>query len=216
LKAYTGDIVEIKTDEVPKLDIKKFTLSTEIVNTKRYKRINAIAYADKYCGGANGAGNDFKYNKKYANFHGAGGDCTNFISQVLGDKEGGNMRFDGTWFCHYTLYGSARGSSAWVNADSFRNYLIFSGKGRVIKRGTFKELTESTSKFPYGAASQLKPGDVICYVKNKNNADHFAVVTGFDCHGYPLINSHTTDRYHVPWDLGWGDSKITFNLISIQ
>lgn len=216
LKAYTGDIKEIKTDNIPKLDIKKYTPNSETANTKRYKRINAVEYADKYCGGANGDGNNFKYNKKYMNFNGAGGDCTNFVSQVLGDKEGGNMRFDGTWYCAYSKYGGGAGSSAWVNADSFKNYLIYSGKGRIIKRGTFKELIESTQKFPYGAVQKLIPGDVICYVKNKNNVDHFAVVTGFDSHGYPLINSHTTDRYHVPWDLGWGDNKISFNLISIN
>jgi hypothetical protein len=93
--------------------------------------------------------------------------------------------------------------------------LIYSGKGRLIKKGTFKQLTLSSPQYPFGAVEKLIPGDVICYVK-KNDVDHFAVVTAKDSHGYPLVNSHTADRYHVPWDLGWGDEKISFNLISIR
>lgn len=215
LKAYNGDIKEITFDENLKIGIKKYIHNSEITNTPRYNRINAVKYADKYCGGANAAGNNFMYNKKYMNFNGIGGDCTNFVSQVLGDKEGGNARFDDTWFCPYIKNRSSIGSKAWVNADSLKKYLIYSGKGRIIKKGTFKELIKATSNFPYGAAGALIPGDVICYVKG-NVADHFAVVTAVDSHGYPLVNSHTTDRYHVPWDLGWGDIRITFNLFSIR
>lgn len=37
-----------------------------------------------------------------------------------------------------------------------------------------------------------------------------------DSHGYLLVNSHTTDRYHIPWNLGWGDNQIRFFLIHIN
>ena len=40
--------------------------------------------------------------------------------------------------------------------------------------------------------------------------------TGFNSHGYPLVNTHTIDRYHVTWDLGWGDKNIKFYLIHVK
>jgi len=182
--------------------------SNKVLNYfKRYDREKAVAYADKYCGAAWGSGNDFKYNKKYNDYNGIGGDCTNFASQVLGDKEGGGMRIGGAW---------TPGSSAWANADGLKNYLLNSGRGSLISAGTYKELTKPSSNLPQGAIGKLQLGDLVAYEKGRGNIDHFAVVTGFDSHGYPLVNSHTTDRYHVPWDLGWGDSKIRFFLIHIN
>lgn len=179
---------------------------SEITFKRYYDRENAVAYADKYCGAAWGSSNNYKYNKKYNDYTGIGGDCTNFVSQALGDKKGGGLSLTGGWFPH---------SSSWVNADNFKNYLIYSGKGSIIKIGTFKELT-STDNNSTTAISKLQLGDVVCYEKGRGNIDHFAIVTGFDSHGYPLVNSHTTDRYHVPWDLGWGDKKIRFLLIHIN
>jgi len=170
-----------------------------------YNRENAVAYADKYCGIAWGNSNNFKYNRKYDDYNGAGGDCTNFISQVLGDIEGGAMRTNGEWH---------PGTRAWSNADGLKNYLLYSGRGSVIKVGTFDELTASVPNDE--VFSKLKIGDLIAYEKGRGNIDHFAVVTGFDSHNHPLVNSHTTDRYHVPWDLGWGNKNIRFFLIHMR
>lgn len=194
--------------------------TNELLNTASnkagYNRQKAVEYADKYCGAAWGNSNDFKYNSKYMDYNGAGGDCTNFASQVLGDKEAGGLRQDGTWFCSIPKYGRGSGSKAWVNADALKNYLIYNGKAKVIKVGTYKELTTPTKDSSVIPVSKLCLGDIICYEKGKGNIDHFAVVTGFDSNGYPLVNSHTTDRYHVPWDLGWGDKKIRFFLLHIN
>ncbi|WPC40481.1 amidase domain-containing protein [Clostridium sp. JS66] len=172
-----------------------------------YNREKAVAYADKYCGAAWGSSNNFKYNKKYSDYNGIGGDCSNFASQVLGDKEGGGMPIGGSW---------TPGSRAWSNADGLKNYLVGSGRGSIISVGTFKDLTKFSERLPSGAVGKLQIGDLVAYEKGRGNVDHFAVVTGFDSHGYPLVNSHTTDRYHVPWDLGWGDAKIRFFLIHIN
>lgn len=192
------------------------SIVSKYIYKRRYDREKAVQYADKYCGAAWGSGNNYKYNKKYADFNGAGGDCTNFVSQVLGDKEeGGGMPFDGSWRCIYHKYGGSSGSRAWVNADGLKDYLIYSGRGRVIKRGTFKELTKPDDMSELGAVGRLEIGDLVCYEK-KGNIDHFAVITAKDSAGYPLVNSHTTDRYHVPWDLGWGDNGIRFYLIHIN
>lgn len=185
-------------------------------NKTGYNRQKAVEYADKYCGAAWGNSNDFKYNSKYMDYNGAGGDCTNFASQVLGDKEAGGLRQDGTWFCSIPKYGRGSGSKAWVNADALKNYLIYNGKAKIIKVGTYKELTAPTKDSSVIPISKLCLGDIICYEKGKGNIEHFAVVTAFDSNGYPLVNSHTTDRYHVPWDLGWGDKKIRFFLLHIN
>lgn len=218
LQAYTAASISTFPKRLV-LNTKDGLQNAKAVSTYKrsyYDREKAVAYADKYCGAAWGSGNDFKYNNRYIDFNGIGGDCTNFASQVLGDKEGGGLPQDGTWRCPLQKGARAQGSRAWVNADGLRDYLVYSGKGSVISRGTFKELTKPIEGFPQGVVGKLHLGDLVCYEKGLGNIDHFAVVTGFDSQGYPLVNSHTTDRYHVPWDLGWGDKKIRFFLIHIN
>lgn len=173
---------------------------------QRYDREKAIAYADKYW---------VNYNSKYKNCNGIGGDCTNYVSQCIGDKEeGGAIAFDGSWFCVYPKHGRAEGSRAFVNTDAFKAYLVYSGRGRVIKRGDFKEVSKPTEDSAIGAAGKLQVGDLICY-EEKGQIDHFSIITELDSMGYPMINSHTVERYHVPFDLGWQGKHIKFHLIRI-
>lgn len=223
LRAYSGDITENLTPSANS----QHTYNTDFIRTlprsigtQRYKRSYynrqlAASYADKYCGAAWGSGNNFQYNKKYRDFNGLGGDCTNYVSQVLGDKEAGALPMDSSWHCQHSKYGDCHGTIAWVNADGLRDYLVYSGRGTVIKKGTFKEIASPTPEHSNGAVEKLQLADLVCYEK-EGSIDHFAVVTAWDSHGYPLINSHTTDRYHVPWDLGWGDKDIRFFLIHIN
>jgi len=166
-----------------------------------YNRDKAVAYADEYCGSAWGCGNNREYNPKYKDFTGLGGDCTNFVSQVLGDPEAGNLPMDWTW--RYTFRGSGAGASrAWAQAEALVAYLMNSGRARRIARGTYPDVVTPSAEFPYGAIGALHPGDVIAY-EERGRIEHLAVVTGTDSHGYVVVNSHTADRYHVPWDLGW-------------
>lgn len=189
-----------------------FNLEAQV---KKYDREKAVQYADKYCGIAWGSGNNFKYNPKYQDYNGIGGDCTNYISQCIGDKEeGGGIPFDNTWFATYSKYGRAQGSSAFVNADAFWNYILYSGKGRLIKKGTYKELTKPIDGHPIGVIDRVEVGDLLCYEK-KGQIDHFSIITAKDSKGYPMINSHTNDRYHVPFDFGWGEDIAKFHLIHI-
>ncbi|MDW8800885.1 amidase domain-containing protein [Clostridium sp. A1-XYC3] len=223
LQAYSGDIAEnlIPSDGLHatyKPTLVSMLLSCRNAQSNKrffYNRRQAVQYADKYCGAAWGSGNDFKYNKKYKDFNGIGGDCTNYASQVLGDKEAGALPMDSAWHCEYSKAGNNQGTVAWVNADGLKDYLRYSGTGSVIGKGTFSELTASTLQFANGIVQRLQLADLVCYEK-KGTTDHFAVITGWDSHGYPLVNSHTTDRYHVPWDLGWGDNRIRFFLIHIN
>ncbi|MCA1075626.1 amidase domain-containing protein [Clostridium bowmanii] len=220
LKSYLGELKNLKlpTYKEPIYQLgncPKTPGEVGIVTKSHYDKINAVKYADKYCGVPWASGSSTKYNKKYTNYTGNGGNCTNYVSQSIGDIEGGGLPLDSIWNCTYKKYGGAEGSSAWVNADAFKKYLLYSGRGKLLGKGTFAQLISPLPGYPCGAVQKLDIGDVICYAKG-SDIDHFALVTGFDSHGYPLVNSHTIDRYHVPWDLGWGDKNINFYLIHIK
>lgn len=172
---------------------------------EKYNRSRAVSYANKYAGAAWGAGNGRRYNSKYKDYTGSGGDCTNFVSQVLGDPtEGGGLSMNRQW--NYRSWG---GSNAWIHTDLFKNQLLHSGHGTLIAKGLFPDIVRSIE-----TDRRLYPGDLIGYVL-KGNVDHFSVVTGFDSNGYPLVNSHTADRYRVPFDLGW-DKNTEYLVIHVQ
>lgn len=178
--------------------------------TKRFNREQAVDYANKYAGLAWGAGNNNRYNQKYRDYTGLGGDCTNFASQVIGDpKEGGGLPMTKRWFST-----TAGGSDAWVRTDGLKDFLLHSGYARLIGKGYFADVVKPTPKQPRGAIGELQPGDLIAY-ELKGDVDHFAVIVGFDDNGYPLVNCHTTDRYRVPFDLGW-DKSTKYLLIHIR
>ncbi|MCK9911927.1 amidase domain-containing protein, partial [Microbacteriaceae bacterium K1510] len=84
----------------------------------------------------------------------------------------------------------------------FKHFLVRSGYGKVLMRGTFEQVTKPTKQHPKGAIAELQPGDLIAYEWH-GGIDHFSVVSARDDNGYLLVNSHTADRYHVPWDMGW-------------
>lgn len=175
----------------------------------RYNRKRALEYANHYAGAAWGAGNDHRYNKKYLDYTFQGGDCTNFASQVIGDRdEGGGLRMISGWHYH------AAGSQTWVRTDSFKDFVLHSGYGQLVAKGNFTNIVKPTTKYPGGAITALEPGDLIAYEMG-GDVDHFSILVGFDCNGYPLVNSHTADRYRVPFDLGW-DKNTKYLLIHIN
>lgn len=177
----------------------------------RFDRKGAVAYANKYAGLA--LSTDHRYNPAYRDYTNVGGDCTNFISQVLADQEGGKLPTDWTWRYSQSKTGLGSGSAAWVQASSLANYLLYNGHARLVARGTFSDLVRATTQHPFGAIRELEEGDVIAY-EEKGRIEHLAVIVGRDSRGYLLVNSHTADRYRVPWDLGW-DKKTVFWLLRI-
>jgi hypothetical protein len=162
-------------------------------------RKKAVNYADRLAGAASDGQNGYSYNPEYPNYNGRGGDCSNYVSQALHE---GAFKTDGGW--NHTGDSATR---SWCNAGGLQSYLIWSGKGYEMARGTYSQV--------YKTAYDLIPGDVIAFVE-KGKVVHMAIVTGADSKGYPLVNTHTTDRYHVPWDLGWNDSDIKFILIKMN
>lgn len=162
-------------------------------------RKNAVNYANRYCGAASQEQYGFKYNEEYKDYNSQGGDCTNFISQVL--LEGGFEK-NQAW-----NYNSSGASKAWVNASSFKDYLLYSSRGSLIVGGDYKNV--------YKSAYDLNIGDVISYEK-KGKIAHTAVVTGHDSKAYPLVTCHNTDRNNVPWDLGFSGKNIKFYFIKMN
>ncbi|QDX93473.1 hypothetical protein EEL32_07280 [Brevibacillus laterosporus] len=200
------NLIPVSKESVTKQDLPAYNHDKK---RRKYNRKRAVSYAEKYAGSASMAGNQNRYNPKYADYTYEGGDCTNFTSQVLGDPtEGGGLPMRGKWFYQ------KEGSVAWIRTDALYQFLIYSGYGRLITRGTYEEVAKPNKKFPQAALSQLKPGDLIAY-ELEGNIDHFSIVTSRDEQGYILVNSHSADRYHVPWDLGW-DNKTKFYLIHIN
>ena len=189
-----------------------FAGNNNINITDKLDRKACLEYADKYCGITWASNNPQKYNKKYLNFTGSGGNCTNYVSQCLADKEGGRMKTDGSW--HF-VQKKQEGSVAWLNADGFKNYILYTGKGKVLKHGNFEKLYAAPTDGNPHIFEQLQVGDIVSY-DNKGDIDHNVIITGFDSKGYPLVNSHTVDRYRTPFDFGWGDDNFKFYLIHIN
>lgn len=163
------------------------------------RRLDAVAYADQYCGAAANEEYEYVYNKKYRNYNPLGGDCANFASQIL--HEGGKFRKTRAW--NY----QRGGSPAWVNAQAFKDFMVGSKRASLIASGSYDQVLK--------ASYQLLPGDFIAYEK-KGRVTHISVVTGADTKGYTYVNSHNTDRYHVPWDLGWSNRGIKFWLVRVH
>jgi hypothetical protein len=201
---YTDPFADsLYNDLINNNNLKKIILSGEEYikqSTLNLKRIKALNYVDQYCGAASHPDFSFTYNTKYRNYNHLGGDCANFASQML--YEGGGFFKTRTW-----NYSNGSGSKAWVNAHAFNNYMTYSGRASLIARGSYNKVLKASYK--------LLPGDYIAYEK-KGKVVHISVVTGRDSKGYVLVNSHNTDRYRVPWELGWSNSEMNFRLMRVN
>ena len=164
------------------------------------QRKRAVEYANRYSGAAADDEYGYSYNSKYPNFNLLGGDCTNYVSQAL--FESGGFKRTKSW-----TFVSNAASRAWCNAQGFKDFMISSGRATILAQGTYSQV--------YKSAYKLLPGDIISYVEN-GLVTHSAIVTGYDTKGYPLVNTHTTDRLRVPWDMGWNDSNIKFYLLHVN
>ena len=164
------------------------------------RRIGAVEYANKYSGVAMPPDYSFHYNNEYRNYNGHGGDCTNFASQVL--YEGGGFPKNTSW-----NYNSGGSTAAWVGANPFHRYMVYSGRASLIASGSYENILAHSYN--------LLPGDYIAY-ERKGKVAHISIVTDFDNKGYALVNSHNTDRYKVPWDIGWSTKDVKIYLVRVH
>jgi hypothetical protein len=171
-------------------------------------RKSAANYGDRYAGVKVGFGVG-RYNQGYRDFTGLGGDCANFVSQALADQDGGNLSQDWGWF-----YENGEGTVAWLKAEALVQHLVGSGRASCLARGTLSQVCASTPAYPSGAIRELLPGDIIAY-EEKGEIAHVSLVVGFDPAGYLLVNSHSADRYRVPWDLGY-NADVVYWLLQVH
>ncbi|ASN06651.1 amidase domain-containing protein [Virgibacillus necropolis] len=137
-----------------------------------YDRLAAVKYANHWWN---------SYNPAYRKFD---VDCTNYVSQCLhaggAPMTGGQDRSKGWW------YNSASWSFSWAVAHSLRWYL--SGSTSGLKG---KEME---------AATDLIPGDVICYdFQGNGRFDHNTIVVAKDGNGEPFVNAHTSNSRNRYW-----------------
>lgn len=199
---YTDPFADsLNLENIKSDDIKNYILTQtkpEIQLTNEQQK--AIDYAHRYCGISTEDEYEFKFNKNYKNFNPDGGDCANFASQIM--YESGRFKKNSIW-----NYSNREGTKAWVNAQGFKNYILNSGRGSIISRGSYEEI--------YKESYNLRPGDFVAYEKG-GRITHVSTITGVDSKGYPLVTCHNTDRLLVPWDLGWSNKAIRFHLIKVN
>lgn len=199
---YTDPFADsLHLDNIKSDDIKGYILSkekSEVSLTDEQKK--GVEYAHKFCGAAADEEYGMKFNPNYKDFNPDGGDCANYASQIM--FESGRFKKNQTW-----NYADNSGTKAWVNAQGFKNYLLNSGRGSLICKGSYQEV--------YKLAYSMTPGDIVAYEKG-GRITHVSTVTGLDSRGYPLVTCHNTDRLLVPWDLGWSNKDIKFHFIKVH
>ncbi|GGZ74446.1 hypothetical protein GCM10010389_10160 [Streptomyces echinoruber] len=130
------------------------------------------AYAQKYWN---------NYNPDYPDFngHGAGGDCTNFVSQAL--KAGGWKHVPGYTNDWHKWFGNAD-----IQSDSFVGVNEFSWFALSSKRVT-----------SLANVYQLDVGDVLQMDFNRDGSkDHSMIVTYRSPQGVPYLTYHSTNTYN--------------------
>ncbi|MFD1657935.1 amidase domain-containing protein [Streptomyces caeni] len=130
------------------------------------------AYAAKYWN---------KYNPDYPDFNGqgAGGDCTNFVSQSL--KAGGWKHVPGYTNDFHKWFGNAE-----IQSDSFVGVNEFSWFALSSKRVT-----------SLANVYQMDVGDVLQMDFNKDGSkDHSMIVTYRSPQGVPYVTYHSTNTYN--------------------
>ena len=199
---YTDPFADsLNLENIKSDDIKNYIINHEEIHPELTKeQEKAIDYAHRYCGAAADEEFGLKFNTKYRDFNCDGGDCANFASQIM--YESGKFKKNAIW-----NYENGSATKAWVNAQGFKNYIVNSGRGSYISKGSYEEV--------YREAYNLRPGDFVGYEK-RGRITHVSTVTGFDSKGYPLVTCHNTDRLLVPWDLGWSDKAIRFHFIKVN
>lgn len=144
----------------------------------RYRREDAVAYADQWWNAGNPEFEEFDVN------------CTNYISQCF--FAGGapinytGKRESGWWYRGY-VGGRELWSYSWAVSHSLENYLSHARTGLIATR--------------VDSPDELELGDVIFYDWDGDGRfQHSTIVTGFDAGGMPLVNANTVSSRHRYWD----------------
>ncbi|MGE5632096.1 MAG: amidase domain-containing protein [Caulobacteraceae bacterium] len=149
---------------------------TGIVNNSFYDRSKAKAYIDAYWK---------DYNPAYPSFHHGGGDCTNFISQVLhaggmpwkDDGNPANHRNSRNWYC-----------KPGATAKDYEKRITFSWKIAAVFKGHWIQRVEKHFIVNYSEIingidyifTEVHIGDVVQFCYSSGVPYHTLAVTGFN------------------------------------
>ncbi|WAL98758.1 amidase domain-containing protein [Streptomyces sp. Je 1-369] len=118
------------------------------------------------------------YNPAYRKFNGAGGDCTNFVSQAL--KAGGWKPVPGSAYDYRNWwYESAGQSTSWVGVNEWAWFTLSNRRAPNL-----------------ASVYQMDVGDVLQVDFDKDGSkDHTMLVTYRNRQGMPYLTYHDTDTY---------------------
>lgn len=154
--------------------------------SSNYNSLNVekvVQYADRYI-------KRYAYGTNYTSYYnidtygcgigsdGNPADCANYVSQCL---YAGGLPMTSTWkFYSKNSNGTPNCTAAWSGAISLEDYL------------------ETTCKYNCvpAAAANVFPGNPVW---SNATYGHVAICVGYNASGVPIVNAHTTDRYHVPY-----------------
>lgn len=136
--------------------------------TLNFNIVDACNYAEKYA---------LSSNPEYKNFDKTGGDCTNFVSQIL---HAGGINYSSSWKPY---------THPWIRVEELYNYLINNKLGRKIP---------DKNSFPKGSVIQF-------YTPQKGYYFHSGFITYvsymneayYSCHSYNKRNYPLSEIYPV-------------------
>ncbi|MEA3314089.1 MAG: amidase domain-containing protein, partial [Caldisericota bacterium] len=189
------------------------TISTLNSSSYYYDRAGAASYADNYVNHSfnyvpsNNHYDPTMYNPNYRDYYATGnGDCANYVSQSI--HEGGLIPFvnpyinnSSSWWynnCGTSSTSDDYCSDTWACAPCLYNFVIEKNWGQVVSNG-----------------NSLVKGDLVFYdwrySGDTAGTDHVTIVTfvQVDYTGQttlPLVDSHSWDYYHVPWNYGYSST----------
>lgn len=164
--------------------------SFSVQSSSAYNPYKAIEYANKWVShNADGEYEPSGYNtSEYASNVGA--DCTNYVSQCMyaGGLEMDPVGNNSDWW--YDSKQSCPWSTVWFTVAPHFKYF----------KNKYTSYTNVTSGY-------IIPGNPVYYnftttSTDYNDLKHAAICVGYDSDGYPIVNSHTQNYYHVRWNFG--------------
>ena len=132
------------------------------INPRAYNETSAMAYANKWDGS--------RRNPAYRDFSSSGGDCANFVSQILSNsgmsmRQGSNTDNTSYWF--YNGSNLSQISGSWRGANMFRWHWS-SRAGKV----TDVSATQTRNNFKTAVYDKAYQGDAISLVNSNGSAYH--------------------------------------------
>ena len=132
------------------------------INPRAYNETSAMAYANKWDGSSR--------NPAYRDFSSSGGDCANFVSQILSNsgmsmRQGSNTDNTSYWF--YNGSNLSQISGSWRGANMFRWHWS-SRAGKV----TDVSATQTRNNFKTAVYDKAYQGDAISLVNSNGSAYH--------------------------------------------